>query len=84
MSAGRSTDPVILLLHGVSSSSRMFEKLTRVLGGRYRLIALGDPGSAKARHPLPTASPARTKRDEVADPTDAFMREVGVSSMGER
>lgn len=51
--AGRSTDPVILLLHGVPSSSRMFEKLMRVLGGRYRMVALDYPGFGNSEAPSP-------------------------------
>ena len=42
--AGPPDAPVILLLHGFPSSSRMFNPLLASLGGRYHLIAPDCPG----------------------------------------
>ena len=42
--AGPSDGPVLVLLHGFPSSSRMFRDLIPRLADRYRLIAPGYPG----------------------------------------
>ena len=42
--AGRSDGPVVLLLHGFPSSSRMFRNLIPQLSDRYRVIAPDYPG----------------------------------------
>ncbi len=47
--------PVVLLLHGFPSSSRMFEPLFPRLGGRYRLIAPDYPGFGHSVAPTPAA-----------------------------
>lgn len=41
---GRSDQPTVLLLHGVPSSSRMYDGLMRLLGNDYHLVALDYPG----------------------------------------
>jgi len=42
--AGAKDAPTILLLHGLPSSSRMFESLFARLSGRYHLVAPDYPG----------------------------------------
>lgn len=42
--AGDASKPAILLLHGVPSSSRMYDALMRRLGDRYHLVAPDYPG----------------------------------------
>jgi pimeloyl-ACP methyl ester carboxylesterase len=51
--AGRSDQPAILLLHGVPSSSRMYDGLMRKLGDRYHLIAPDYPGFGNSGAPAP-------------------------------
>lgn len=45
--------PVLLLLHGLPSSSRMFEPLLSRLGDRFRLIAPDYPGFGHSDWPDP-------------------------------
>jgi pimeloyl-ACP methyl ester carboxylesterase len=52
--AGPKDAPVILLLHGLPSSSRMFEPLLTRLSDRYRLIAPDYPGFGHSDWPDPT------------------------------
>lgn len=52
--AGSKNAPVLLLLHGFPSSSRMFEPLLKSLSGRYRLIAPDYPGFGHSDWPDPT------------------------------
>ncbi|WP_254061793.1 alpha/beta fold hydrolase [Granulicella sp. L60] len=51
--AGTKDAPVILLLHGLPSSSRMFEPLFARLGERYHLIAPDYPGFGHSDWPDP-------------------------------
>jgi pimeloyl-ACP methyl ester carboxylesterase len=51
--AGPKGAPVILLLHGLPSSSRMFEPLLERLSDRYRLIAPDYPGFGHSDCPDP-------------------------------
>jgi pimeloyl-ACP methyl ester carboxylesterase len=51
--AGAEDAPVILLLHGLPSSSRMFEPLFARLADRYRLIAPDYPGFGHSDWPDP-------------------------------
>jgi Alpha/beta hydrolase family len=46
--AGAKDSPTLLLLHGLPSSSRMFEPLFARLSGRYHLVAPDYPGSGTA------------------------------------
>jgi len=46
--AGPKDAPTILLLHGLPSSSRMFEPLFTSLSDRYRLVAPDYPGFGQA------------------------------------
>jgi pimeloyl-ACP methyl ester carboxylesterase len=51
--AGPKTAPTILLLHGLPSSSRMFEPLFARLSDRYHLIAPDYPGFGHSDWPYP-------------------------------
>ena len=51
--AGPANAPVILLLHGFPSSSRMFDTLMPLLADRYRLIAPDYPGFGNSEAPAP-------------------------------
>src|ERR1700722_597454 len=51
--AGRRDAPTILLLHGLPSSSRMFEPLFARLSDRYHLIAPDYPGFGHSDWPDP-------------------------------
>jgi pimeloyl-ACP methyl ester carboxylesterase len=51
--AGPDSAPVILLLHGFPSSSRMFEMLMPLLAERYHLIAPDYPGFGNSEAPPP-------------------------------
>ncbi len=53
--AGDRDAPVILLLHGLPSSSRMYNPLLRRLSDRYRLVAPDYPGFGHSAVPAPTA-----------------------------
>jgi pimeloyl-ACP methyl ester carboxylesterase len=52
--AGPMDAPVILLLHGYPSSSRMFDTLMPLLADRYRLIAPDYPGFGHSGTPIPS------------------------------
>jgi pimeloyl-ACP methyl ester carboxylesterase len=52
--AGPQDAPVLLLLHGLPSSSRMFEPLLARLADRYHLIAPDYPGFGHSDWPAPT------------------------------
>jgi pimeloyl-ACP methyl ester carboxylesterase len=51
--AGSAEAPVLLLLHGLPSSSRMYEPLLHRLSDRYRLIAPDYPGFGHSAWPAP-------------------------------
>lgn len=53
--AGRDDAPILLLLHGLPSSSRMYEKLIDRLSDDYRLIAPDYPGFGHSSAPAPSA-----------------------------
>ncbi len=53
--AGSPDKPTLLLLHGVPSSSRMYDGLMRKLGDRYHLIAPDYPGFGNSDAPSPAA-----------------------------
>jgi pimeloyl-ACP methyl ester carboxylesterase len=53
--AGEPNAPVLLLLHGFPSSSRMYDSLLPLLGRRYRTIALDYPGFGHSDWPSPDA-----------------------------
>ncbi|CAN7506410.1 alpha/beta fold hydrolase [Duganella sp. LjRoot269] len=51
--AGDASKPTILLLHGVPSSSRMYDALLRKLGDEYHLVAPDYPGFGNSDAPDP-------------------------------
>src|SRR5258708_34079490 len=55
--AGPVDAPVLLMLHGFPSSSRMYEPLLRRLADRWRLIAPAYPGFGHSSTPAPTDFP---------------------------
>jgi hypothetical protein len=58
--AGPKSAPTILLLHGLPSSSRMFEPLFKRLSDRYHLVAPDYPGSDTATGPIKKRSPTHS------------------------
>lgn len=75
--AGPADAPVILLLHGFPSSSRMFAALFPLLSTRYRLIAPDFPGFGHSDAP-PPGSFSYTF-DALAGCVAALLRQLGVS-----
>ncbi|KQV88674.1 alpha/beta hydrolase [Massilia sp. Root351] len=53
--AGDASKPTIVLLHGVPSSSRMYDGLLRKLGDQYHLIAPDYPGFGNSDAPDPAS-----------------------------
>ena len=51
--AGQKDAPAILLLHGLPSSSRMFEPLLTRLAGQFHLVAPDYPGFGHSDAPSP-------------------------------
>ena len=74
--AGPPDAPVLLLLHGFPSSSRMYEPLLRHLADRWRLIAPDYPGSGHSSAPAPTGF-AYTF-DHVAEVMNGFVDTLGI------
>jgi pimeloyl-ACP methyl ester carboxylesterase len=74
--AGPKDAPTILLLHGLPSSSRMFEALLRRLAGDYHLIAPDYPGFGHSDWPDPKLF-AYTF-DHIATVMQDFTRALGV------
>ncbi|UPG96473.1 alpha/beta fold hydrolase [Luteibacter aegosomatissinici] len=75
--AGDPRQPTILLLHGVPSSSRMYDALMRRLGDRYHLVAPDYPGFGNSGAPDP-ATFAYTF-DHLAKVMVEFTDKVGLS-----
>jgi pimeloyl-ACP methyl ester carboxylesterase len=75
--AGPADAPVILLLHGFPSSSRMFDSLLPALGRRYHLIAPDYPGFGQSEAPDPRTF-AYTF-DHLAAVTDDFAGQLGIT-----
>lgn len=74
--AGPKEAPVVVLLHGYPSSSRMYEPLLRRLSGRYRLIAPDYPGFGHSDAPPPDQY--HYSFDRLAATTDAFLKKLKV------
>jgi pimeloyl-ACP methyl ester carboxylesterase len=76
--AGPEDGPVVLLLHGFPTSSRMFRNLMPQLSDRYRVIAPDYPGFGHS------GVPDRTKFnytfDNLADIVDKLLDRLGVGS----
>ena len=75
--AGPKDAPVILLLHGLPSSSRMFEPLFSRLSDRYHLIAPDYPGFGQSDWPDPKKF-AYTF-DHIAETMNHFTESLGLS-----
>jgi pimeloyl-ACP methyl ester carboxylesterase len=75
--AGPEDAPVILLLHGFPSSSRMYEPLLRQLSDRYRLIAPDLPGFGHSSAPDPQRFPYTF--DRLAAAMVAFVERLGLA-----
>jgi len=75
--AGPSEAPVILLLHGFPSSSRMFDPLFPLLSSRYHLLALDYPGFGHSESPPPERFSYTF--DHLAQVTDHFAEALGLS-----
>jgi pimeloyl-ACP methyl ester carboxylesterase len=75
--AGPSDAPTILLLHGVPTSSRMFDALLARLSDRYHLVAPDYPGFGHSDWPDPTRF--KYTFDHVASVMDGFTQAMGLS-----
>lgn len=75
--AGPPNAPVILLLHGFPSSSRMFGTLIPLLAPRYRLIAPDFPGFGQSDAPSPNNF--RYTFDSLADYVAELLQQLNVS-----
>lgn len=75
--AGRKDAPTLLLLHGLPSSSRMFEPLFARLSDRYHLVAPDYPGFGHSDWPDPRKF-AYTF-DHLASVTEHFTEALGIS-----
>jgi pimeloyl-ACP methyl ester carboxylesterase len=69
--------PVILLLHGLPSSSRMFEPLFARLGDSYHLVAPDYPGFGHSDWPDPGVFPYTF--DRFAEVIDHFTEAIGLT-----
>jgi pimeloyl-ACP methyl ester carboxylesterase len=74
--AGAKDAPVILLLHGLPSSSRMYEPLLQRLGDQYHLIAPDYPGFGHSDWPDPKLF--KYTFDRVAGIIRGFLTAIGV------
>ncbi len=75
--AGSKDAPTLLLLHGLPSSSRMFEPLFARLSDRYHLVAPDYPGFGHSDWPDPEKFAYRF--DHYADVMNRFVESLGLS-----
>ena len=75
--AGRKDAPTILLLHGLPSSSRMFQPLLTRLGDNYHLVAPDYPGYGHSDWPDPKQFDYTF--DHIASVIDDFTQALGLS-----
>jgi pimeloyl-ACP methyl ester carboxylesterase len=75
--AGPKDAPVILLLHGLPSSSRMFQSLLTRLSDKYHLIAPDYPGFGHSDWPDPKEFPYTF--EHIAHVMDDFVQVLGLS-----
>ena len=75
--AGPRDAPAMLLLHGLPSSSRMFESLFGRLSGRYHLVAPDYPGFGHSEWPDPNQFPYTF--DRYAQIMNHFTEALGLS-----
>jgi pimeloyl-ACP methyl ester carboxylesterase len=76
--AGPKDAPTILLLHGLPSSSRMFQSLLTRLGDNFRLVAPDYPGYGHSDWPDPNQFDYTF--DRIASVMEKFTETVGLSS----
>lgn len=74
--SGNKSMPTILLLHGVPTSSRMYDRLMRRIGSRYHMVALDYPGFGNSDSPDPRNF-AYTF-DHLAELVEAFTDALGL------
>jgi pimeloyl-ACP methyl ester carboxylesterase len=75
--AGPKDAPVILLLHGLPSSSRMFQPLLTRLADKYRLVAPDYPGFGHSD--WPNANEFSYTFDKIATMMDGFTQALGLT-----
>ena len=75
--AGPADAPVLLLLHGYPTSSRMFEPLLSRLHAKYRLVAPDYPGFGHSEAPDPTGFTYTF--DRLAEVMDGFTKVLGLA-----
>jgi pimeloyl-ACP methyl ester carboxylesterase len=75
--AGPKDAPILLLLHGLPSSSRMFQPLLERLGDKYHLIAPDYPGSGHSDWPDPKRFDYTF--DHIARVIDDFTQALGLT-----
>jgi pimeloyl-ACP methyl ester carboxylesterase len=75
--AGRKDAPIILLLHGLPSSSRMFQPLLTRLADNYHLVAPDYPGYGHSDWPDPKQFDYTF--DHIASVIDHFTQALGLS-----
>ena len=74
--AGTPDKPTLLLLHGVPSSSRMYDALMRKLGDHYHMVAPDYPGFGNSEAPTP--SQYSYTFEHLAQTLEKFTDAVGV------
>ena len=75
--AGPASAPTILLLHGLPSSSRMFDTLIPLLADRYHLVAPDYPGFGHSDAPSPDSFSYTF--DNIANVIDRFTQTLGLN-----
>src|SRR5262249_14784733 len=75
--AGPDSGPVVLLLHGFPSSSRMFRDLIPPLSDAYRIIAPDYP--AFGHSAVPDRSAVGYTFDHLADVVDGLLEQLGIA-----
>jgi pimeloyl-ACP methyl ester carboxylesterase len=75
--AGRKDAPTLLLLHGLPSSSRMFEPLFHRLSDRYHLVAPDYPGFGHSDAPQPKSFSYTF--DRIAQIIERFTQSIGLT-----
>jgi pimeloyl-ACP methyl ester carboxylesterase len=76
--AGAATAPVVLLLHGFPTSSRMFRNLIPMLADKYRVIAPDYP--AFGHSAVPSRSEFNYTHAHLSEVIEALIARLGISS----
>ena len=74
--AGPSNAPVVVLLHGFPTSSRMFRNLIPILAGKYRVIAPDYP--AFGHSALPSRSDFHYTHAHLSEVMDALLEQLAI------